>query len=255
MKSSHFLFAAAGALLSLANPAHAAYGIHTADPDGAGGRAAITYEEVRFYTPNTAATPTYVGTPGSQDLCTAGLISADVCAKTLSFDTAFGGTLTATATFKDGKKNKDGVVYQDLSPGYGGLGVSDKITLWGSTPVGGATVGLGDKLTLTFSQEVTIVGMHFFDVFHTPIVNPWQRTGFLSIDGAAAFEIDLGSYLTSDPARYLTGTSFTFSTNGLVPDYHVGSLKLLSPVPEPETYAMLLAGLGVLGFMARRRRG
>jgi len=28
---------------------------------------------------------------------------------------------------------------------------------------------------------------------------------------------------------------------------------LVSPIPEPETYAMLLAGLGLLGFMARRR--
>ena len=27
-----------------------------------------------------------------------------------------------------------------------------------------------------------------------------------------------------------------------------------APVPEPETYAMLLAGLGVLGFAARRRK-
>lgn len=27
-----------------------------------------------------------------------------------------------------------------------------------------------------------------------------------------------------------------------------------SPIPEPETYAMLLAGLGLLGFMARRRK-
>jgi hypothetical protein len=27
-----------------------------------------------------------------------------------------------------------------------------------------------------------------------------------------------------------------------------------SPVPEPETYAMLLAGLGLVGFMARRRK-
>lgn len=28
-----------------------------------------------------------------------------------------------------------------------------------------------------------------------------------------------------------------------------------SPVPEPETYAMMLAGLGALGFLASRRRG
>jgi hypothetical protein len=27
-----------------------------------------------------------------------------------------------------------------------------------------------------------------------------------------------------------------------------------SPIPEPETYAMLLAGLGLMGFVARRRR-
>ena len=29
---------------------------------------------------------------------------------------------------------------------------------------------------------------------------------------------------------------------------------LLTPIPEPETYAMLLAGLGLLGFVARRRQ-
>ena len=28
----------------------------------------------------------------------------------------------------------------------------------------------------------------------------------------------------------------------------------MAPVPEPETYAMLLAGLGLMGFMARRRK-
>jgi hypothetical protein len=30
--------------------------------------------------------------------------------------------------------------------------------------------------------------------------------------------------------------------------------KVVSPVPEPETYAMLIAGLGLMGFIARRRR-
>lgn len=32
------------------------------------------------------------------------------------------------------------------------------------------------------------------------------------------------------------------------------SVTTTSPVPEPETYAMMLAGLGLLGFIARRRK-
>ena len=31
-------------------------------------------------------------------------------------------------------------------------------------------------------------------------------------------------------------------------------LAVFQPVPEPETYAMILAGLGIMGFVARRRR-
>jgi hypothetical protein len=33
-----------------------------------------------------------------------------------------------------------------------------------------------------------------------------------------------------------------------------GGAVSLAPVPEPETYGMMLGGLGVLGFLARRRR-
>jgi hypothetical protein len=32
-------------------------------------------------------------------------------------------------------------------------------------------------------------------------------------------------------------------------------LALAAPVPEPSQFAMLLAGLGAVGFIARRRRG
>jgi hypothetical protein len=33
-----------------------------------------------------------------------------------------------------------------------------------------------------------------------------------------------------------------------------GGALNLAPVPEPATYGMLLGGLGLLGYMARRRK-
>jgi hypothetical protein len=43
------------------------------------------------------------------------------------------------------------------------------------------------------------------------------------------------------------------STGSAISASYGGSMAV-SPVPEPETYAMMLAGLGLVGFMARRRR-
>ena len=42
----------------------------------------------------------------------------------------------------------------------------------------------------------------------------------------------------------LNTTTFSFA----------GDWKYAAPIPEPETYAMLLAGLGLMGFVARRRQ-
>ncbi|HHS99627.1 MAG TPA: PEP-CTERM sorting domain-containing protein [Thiomicrospira sp.] len=56
-------------------------------------------------------------------------------------------------------------------------------------------------------------------------------------------DLDAGSY-------YLT---LSGKIKGESSNYSISTLSV-SPVPEPSTYALMLAGLGLVGFMARRRK-
>lgn len=80
------------------------------------------------------------------------------------------------------------------------------------------------------------------------------------------------STLPIPPSIPLVGSAFALNTDDLRSSYETagisfgpsrdtgvdGSLALatwtVAEVPEPETYAMFLAGLGVLGFVSRRRK-
>ncbi|OYY94564.1 MAG: PEP-CTERM sorting domain-containing protein [Hydrogenophilales bacterium 28-61-23] len=53
----------------------------------------------------------------------------------------------------------------------------------------------------------------------------------------------------------MTGTSVAgYGSIGTMSGVPVSQFITAAPVPEPETYAMMLAGLGMLGFVARNRR-
>jgi hypothetical protein len=61
-------------------------------------------------------------------------------------------------------------------------------------------------------------------------------------------------YTLADTSFISTATTFVPATSGFKITQGAGSFHFIAtPVPEPETYAMMLAGLGALGFMARRR--
>ena len=66
-----------------------------------------------------------------------------------------------------------------------------------------------------------------------------------------------GTGSVSNTVTPLLAGSYYYAVGGLAAGVSGGQYTLVSTVtevPEPETYAMMLAGLGALGFLARRRR-
>lgn len=67
-------------------------------------------------------------------------------------------------------------------------------------------------------------------------------TTLLTLSGNTSYKLFFGSL----------GAGLPGMANGMQLDNV--SVTAVTPVPEPESYAMLMAGLGVLGYMSRRRQ-
>jgi hypothetical protein len=91
--------------------------------------------------------------------------------------------------------------------------------------------------------------------------------GTLTFDSAISGMFVIGLKAANNYSYYLFDavspvTSLTFNSTagvavnvrGIPQDLSHANLYITTAVPEPETYALMLAGLGVVGFMAKRRR-
>lgn len=61
------------------------------------------------------------------------------------------------------------------------------------------------------------------------------------------YDVAISAFTNSVSTVTPIGAGFVVSNGG-------GNLNFTTPIPEPETYALMMAGLGVLGFIARRRK-
>jgi hypothetical protein len=70
-----------------------------------------------------------------------------------------------------------------------------------------------------------------------------MSTGMIDVWTISTDNLAVGNYYVQVNGGLVSDTSGSF-----------GGAIMLAPVPEPETYGMMMAGLGILGFLARRRK-
>jgi hypothetical protein len=75
-------------------------------------------------------------------------------------------------------------------------------------------------------------------------------TDFLFSKPGVTYDWKANSGLESNDALSVSGNTLTLSWRGASPG---DNIRVLTAVPEPETYAMFLAGLGLIGAMVRRK--
>jgi hypothetical protein len=131
--------------------------------------------------------------------------------------------------------------------------------LWGLGNVFAATGAIGE-LRFTFDSLTSGAGAlvnHYelSDLFPFAVVvsaygdnNQIIETYTVSVD-TDEYGFNEGTFL-GIIREHADIRSIAFKGNAVVVD----DLSFTTPVPEPETYAMLLAGLGMIGAVARRRR-
>jgi hypothetical protein len=182
-----------------------------------------------------------------------------------------GYTLTNSSTAYDNRLKKDVTTYTftktttstttniaGIAPnGYTKVGekfVPDLVTLGGGVKLSNDLWERSDKQSLT-DVDWGVDSYRIRDINNDPM-NPWHDvTGGTPKPGTfLTYALDEGSI--NSLYEYALDGSFGI---GIDPDCHyfndgVTFTVVTAPIPEPETYAMMLAGLALLGLVARRRK-
>lgn len=171
------------------------------------------------------------------------LVASALCASTF----AHAGSYSFEFLSNDSSYQVDGIFTTDdvlnALNGYDILGVSG--TVYG--PVGGAITTLVPNPNSPGSSA-------------TPSINGWYITFDNNLfPNAAPVLNSFGvAFYTAGGATwniFSSGNQYELFTNAIPGNVDKLGALAVTAVPEPESYAMMLAGLAVMGAIARRRKG
>lgn len=115
----------------------------------------------------------------------------------------------------------------------------------------GSTAGMNSldaiisSISPSASTGLNITGLSLYNSGGTLVSSGnMLQSGAVDVWTISSSNLAAGNYYLQVSGSMMGTTSAAFG----------GAVQMAAPVPEPETYGMMLAGLGVLGFLARRRK-
>jgi hypothetical protein len=137
----------------------------------------------------------------------------------------------------------DGAAYFGATFGANSMGAfADKFSFTVSKL--SSLAGLVSSISQSASDGVNITGFDLFNSGGLSFGGTQLHSGMVDLWTVASAHLVPDTYYFLVSGNVLSNAAVSYSGNISV-----------AAVPEPETYAMLLAGMGVVGFLARRRKG
>jgi len=195
-----------------------------------------------------------ISSPGSTTFEAGSVGRSSTNAEVTAGDVKTGASQTQTRTLGDlGVTSASDlrVVFNALEPGSGANGITlSDLVLTIYDPTGAVLFTSGAFTPVSFADTLTGAGNSGF-VFHLDAAQAASAQALAFGTGFAANQVGLSAAAGCSAA---TESPTCMNATGGFETFFVAESPTVAAIPEPGTYALMAAGLGVLGFISRRRR-